>query len=43
MDEALLHEVEVAVGEATLSESLVPLNDFNAHVGIDNATWKSVI
>ena len=37
--EALLEEVEVALGKATSSEYLVLLGDFNAHVGIDNATW----
>ena len=42
-DEAFLEEVEVALGKATSSECLVLLNDFNAHVGIDNATWKGVI
>ena len=41
--EAFLEEVEVALGKATLSESLVLLGDFNAHVGIDYATWKGVI
>ena len=41
--EAFLQEVEVALGKATSSESLVLLGDFNAHVGIDNATWKGVI
>ena len=41
--ETFLEEVEVALGKATLSESLVVLGDFNAHVGIDNATWKGVI
>ena len=41
--EAFLEEVEVALGKATSSESLVLLGDFNAHVGIDNATWKGVI
>ena len=40
---AFLEEVEVVLGKATLSESLVLLGDFNAHVGIDNATWKGVI
>ena len=41
--EAFLEEVEVALGKATSSESLVLLGDFNAHVGIDNATWKGAI
>ena len=41
--EAFLEEVEVALGKATSSESLVLLGDFNAHVGIDNAIWKGVI
>ena len=41
--EAFLEEVEVALGKATSSESLVLLGCFNAHVGIDNATWKGVI
>ena len=41
--EAFLEEVEVALGKATSSESLVLLGDFNAHVGIDNTTWKGVI
>ena len=41
--EAFLEEVEVALGKATSSESLVLLGDFNAHVGINNATWKGVI
>ena len=41
--EAFLEEVEVALAKATSSESLVLLGDFNAHVGIDNATWKGVI
>ena len=41
--EAFLEEVEVALGKATSSESLVLLGDFNEHVGIDNATWKGVI
>ena len=36
--EAFLKEVKVASGKATLSESLVFLGDFNAHVGIDDAT-----
>ena len=40
--EAFLEEVEVALGKATSSESLVLLGDFNVHVGIDNATWKGV-
>ena len=39
----LLEGVEVAFGKATSSESLVFLGDFNAHMGIDNATWKGVI
>ena len=38
-----LDEVKVALGKATLSEFLVLSGDFNAHVGIDNATWKGVI
>ena len=42
--EAFLEEVEVALGKATSSESLVLLGDFNAHVlGIDNAIPKGVI
>ena len=41
--EAFLEEVEVALGKATSSESLVLLGKSNAHVGIDNATWKGVI
>ena len=39
---AFLEKVEVALGIATSSESLVLLGDFNAHVGINNATWKGV-
>ena len=35
--EAFLEEVEIALGKATSSESLVLLGDFNAHVGTDNA------
>ena len=42
-DEAFLEEVEVALEKATLSEFLVLLGDCNAHVGIDNATWKGVV
>ena len=38
--EAFQEEVEVALGKATSSESLVLLGEFNAH---DNATWKGVI
>ena len=39
--EAFLEEVEVALGKATSSESLVFLGDFNAHLlGIDNAIPK---
>ena len=41
--EAFLEDVEVALGKATSSESLVLLGDFNAHAGINNATWKGVI
>ena len=41
--EAFLKEVEIALVKATSSESLVFLGDFNAQVGIDNATWKDVI
>ena len=41
-DEAFLKEVKVAFGKPTSSVSLVLLGDFNAHVGIDNATWKGV-
>ena len=41
--EAFLEEVEVTLGKATLLKSLVLLGDFNAHVGMDNATWKGVI
>ena len=40
---AFLKEVEVGLGKATSTEYLVLLGDFNAHVGIDNATWKGVI
>ena len=41
--QVFLEEGEVALGKATSSEFLVLLGDFNAHVGIDNATWKGVI
>ena len=41
--EAFLKEVEVALIHVTSSESLVLLGDFNAHMGIDNATWKCII
>ena len=41
--EAFLEEVEVALGKASSLKFLVLLGDFNAHVGIDNATWKGVI
>ena len=41
--ETFLEEVEVALGKAASSESLVLLGDFNAHAGINNATWKGVI
>ena len=41
--EAFPEEVEVALGKATSSESLVPLGDLDAHVGIDNAIWEGVI
>ena len=40
---AFLEEVEAALAKATSSESLVFLGDFNAHVGIDNATRKGDI
>ena len=40
--EAFLEEVEVALVKATSSEFLVLLGDFDAHVGIDNATRKGV-
>ena len=36
-------KVEVALGKAISSESLILLGDFNANVGIDNATWKGVV
>ena len=41
--EAFLEEVEIALGKATSSESLVLSGDFYAHVGIDNVTWKGVV
>ena len=41
--EAFLEVAEVALRKATLSESLVLLGNFIAHVGIDNSTWKGVI
>ena len=41
--QAFPEEVEVVMGKATSSESLVLLGDFNAHVSIDNETWKGVI
>ena len=41
--EAFLEEVEIALAKVTSSESLVLSGDFNAQVGIDNATWKGVI
>ena len=40
---AFREEVEVALRKATSSESFALSCDFNAHVGIDNATWKGVI
>ena len=36
--ETFLEEVELALRKATSSESLVLMGNFNAHVGIDNAT-----
>ena len=36
--EAFLEEFEVAWEKTTLSNTLVLLGNFNAHVGIDNAT-----
>ena len=42
--EAYLEKIfEFALGKATSSESLVLSGNFNAHVGIDNATLKGVI
>ena len=41
--EAFLEEVEDALGKATSLKSLVLLGNINAHVGMDNATWKGVI
>ena len=41
--EAFLGVVEVSLGKATSSKSVVLFGDFNAHVGIHNATWKGVI
>ena len=37
-----LNEVGAALQKATFAESIVPMGDFNAHVGIDK-TWKGVI
>ena len=41
--EAFLKEVEVALVKATSSKTLALLGDFNAHVDIDNATWRGII
>ena len=41
--EAFLEEVEVALGKATSSESLVLLGDFNAHVGIEKLLCSTPI
>ena len=41
--EAFPAKHEVASGKVASSQSLVVFGDFNAHVGIDNPTWKGVI
>ena len=38
-----LDKVGVALQKVTSAESIVPLGDFNAHVGTDNKTLKGVI